>query len=269
MKKILVPTDFSENADLALSYAIQVANQLGGTLYVLHTFLIASSTGNLVSIDHLVKADREEEVATLIERMKPQLTAHARMEGMVKHGNPADSIRQAAEKFKADFIIMGTKGAGGMKKLFLGSTASQVIAHSSIPVIVIPDSFIGFRIRSIILALDDKKVADPKLLNPVLDLVKGFYANLNFLRILTEEHPSASFDPDLEDYLSNLGIKYSHFIEEAPEVLEGIRSFVSREKSDLLCLIHHSRGFFQKIFETSVSKELAFDSDIPLLVIPD
>lgn len=63
MKKILVPTDFSENANLALRYAIQVANRFGATVCLLHLYQVATSTGNLVSIDHIVKADREEEVS--------------------------------------------------------------------------------------------------------------------------------------------------------------------------------------------------------------
>ena len=267
IKKILVPTDFSENADLALKYAIQVANQFGATIYVLHAYLIASSAGNLVSIDHFVKADRQQEVDELVDKMKPLLSANARLEAHVKNGNPVDSIRLAAEKMKADLIIMGTKGAGGMRKFFLGSTASQVVLHSEIPVLVIPWAFEHFRISTLTLALDDKKIEDLKILKPILDLVKSFGANLNLLSVRNEEHPLTKIDSDLEDHLTKQGVKFSRVIEDSPDVIEGIQNFVNREHSDLLCLIHHPRGFFQRIFDTSISKEMSFDSRVPLMIL--
>ncbi len=170
--------------------------------------------------------------------------------------------------FQADKIgDLVTKGAGGMRKFFLGSTASQVVMHSEIPVLVIPGAFEHFRISTVTLALDDKKIEDLKILKPILDLVKSFGANLNLLSVRNEEHPLTKIDSDLEEYLTKQGVKYSHIIEDSPEVIKGIQNFVNREHSDLLCLIHHPRGFFQKIFDTSISKEMSFDSRVPLMIL--
>lgn len=78
----------------------------------------------------------------------------------------------------------------------------------------------------------------------------------------------AKLDPDLEDSLRKKGVNYTFFLVKADKVLEGIRKFVAQEKSDMLCLIHHPRGLFQNIFGASVAKEMAFDSSVPLLVLP-
>ncbi len=267
MKKILVPTDFSENANLALRYAIQVANKFGSTISVLHAYQVATSTGNLVSIDHIVKVDREEELKALISEIKPLLVTNTRIESQVIKATSVESICTAAEKLKADIIIMGTKGADGMKKLFLGSTASNVILHTSIPVLAIPSDFQNFHLTNITLALDNKKIGDLTLLKPILDLAKGFEAVLDLLTVIDEEHPKAQIDPDLEDYLKNEGVDYTYFIVKADNIVEGIRKFVAREKSDLLCLIHHPRGLFQNIFGASVAKEMVLDSSVPLIVL--
>lgn len=267
MKKILVPTDFSENSKLALKHAIQVANKFGGTVNVVHIYQIATSTASLVSIDHIVKADREQEISDLIEEMKPLLTNNASMEGHVRKGGSVENICQIAEKLKVDIIIMGTKGADGMKKIFLGSTASNVILHTTIPVLAIPTDFQNFHLSNITLALDGKKIEDLTLLKPILDLVKGFDAVLDLLTVIDEEHPKARIDPDLEDYLKNEGVIYTYFIVKAGHIVEGIRKFVAREKSDMLCLIHHPRGMFQNIFGASVAKEMVFDSGVPLMVL--
>lgn len=267
MKKILVPTDFSENANLPLRHAIQVANRFGATVCLLHIYKVATSTGNLVSIDHIVKADREEEVSELIDQMRPLLTSSARIEGHVRKGNSVENICQLAEKLEVDLIIMGTKGADGMKKLFTGSTASNVILHTTIPVLVIPGAFESFKISNITLALDDKEIEDSTVLKPMLDLVKGFGAVLDLLSVIDEDHPKAKIDRNLEEYINKEGVTYTYFIVKAPSIVEGIRKFVARESSDSLCLIHHSRGFFQNIFGASVAKEMAFDSSVPLMVL--
>lgn len=267
MKKILVPTDFSENANLALRHAIQVANQFGATITVVHIYQIATSTGSLVSIDHIVKADREQEISALIEEMKSLLTNNARMEGQVRKGNSVENICQIAEKLKVDIIIMGTKGADGMKKMFLGSTASNVILNTTIPVLVVPGVFENFKLSNVTLALDDKKIEDFNVLKPVLDLVKGFGAVLDLLTVIDEDHPKAKIDPNLEDHLNTEGVAYRYLIVKDSDILEGIREFVARKNSDMLCLIHHPRGFFQNIFGESVAKEIAFDSSVPLMVL--
>lgn len=267
MKKILVPTDFSENAKLALGHAIQIANKFGATVFVLHAYHVATSTGNLVSIDHIVKADREEELAALISEIKPLLAPNTKIESQVSKGNSVESICKAAEKLKVDIIIMGTTGADGMKKIFLGSTASNVMLHTPIPVLAIPTDFQNFHPWNITLALDDKKIEDLTLLKPILDLVKGFDAVLDLLTVIDENHPKARIDPDLEEYLKIEGVNYTYFIVKADNIVEGIRKFVAREKSDMLCLIHHPRGLFQNIFGASVAKEMVFASSVPLLVL--
>ncbi|MDI1323711.1 MAG: universal stress protein [Algoriphagus sp.] len=267
MKKILVPTDFSENANLALRHAIQVANKFGATLYILHAYLVATSTGNLVSIDHIVKADREEELAALISEIKPLLDPKTQIVSQVIKGISVESICNAAEKLKVDIIIMGTKGADGMKKIFLGSTASNVILHTTIPVLVIPSVFESFKISNITLALDDKEIEDSTVLKPILDFIKGFDAVLDLLSVIDEDHPKAKIDRNLEEYFNKEGVTYTYFIVKAPNIVEGIRKFVARESSDMLCLIHHSRGFFQNIFGASVTKEMTFDSSVPILVL--
>lgn len=267
MKKILVPIDFSANANLALRHATQVANKFGATISVLHAYQVATSTGNLVSIDHIVEADREEELKAQISEIKPLLDTNTKIESQVIKATSVESICMVAEKLKADLIIMGTKGADGMKKLFLGSTASNVILHTSIPVLAIPSDFQNFHLTNITLALDDKKIGDLTLLKPILELAKEFKAVLKLLTVIDEEHPKARIDPDLEEYLKNEGVNYTYFIVKADHIVEGIRKFVVREKSDLLCLIHHPRGMFQNIFGASVAKELVFELSVPLLVL--
>jgi len=267
MKKILVPIDFSENSKLALKHAFQVANQLNSTISLLHVYQIETRTGSFLSIDQLVQGDREGEMSVLIEEMKPLLGPKIKIESFVKKGASVETICQTGEKLNVDIIIMGTTGAGGMKKLFLGSTASNVIKNTPIPVLAIPQDFQNFKISNITLALDNKEIENATILRPLVDLVNGFKAELKLVTVIDETHPKSGIDPSVEEYLKNKGVNFTFFIITASEIIEGIQNFVKREKSDLLCVVHRSRGLFESIFEESVAKQIAFDSRVPLLVL--
>lgn len=267
MKKILVPTDFSENANQALHYAIQIANKFGATIYVVHAYQISSSTGRLISIDHIVEEDREKELAILLQKVKPLMAAEASIEGYVRRGSAVETLVAAANKLTADVIIMGTTGASGMKKMFLGSTASNVMKNTVLPVLAIPKDFTNTNINNITLALDDKKVPETYVLHPVVQLAREFQADLNLLHVVEDENGDHSIDPKIQDHLKQFGIGYTYFKLNAKEAGQGILEFVTRKQSNMLCLVKHQRSWFQDIFHSSMAERMAFESKIPLLVL--
>lgn len=267
MIKILVPTDFSPNANLALEHAIKVANQFKGVVHVLHAYQIETRTGSFVSIENIIQEDREKDIANLVEKMKPLLKAGTQLEGHVKKGSSVDSIIKKAQKIDADMIIMGTTGAGGMKKIFLGSTASNVINETSIPVLAIPMDIHSFNLAKITLALDTKNIENLSVLEPLVKLAKAFKSSLMLVTILDPIQTDMGVDPIVEDFFKKEEVSYNYHAITAPDVIVGIQEFVVREKSDLLCVLHRARGLFEGLFDQSVAKQIAFDSTVPLLVL--
>jgi nucleotide-binding universal stress UspA family protein len=269
MKRILVPTDFSENAKLALKHAIDIANRFGSTITILHAFQTTTVTGSFGNIDHVIKNDREEELADLIMDVKPLLGDKAHIEGLVKKGPSIDMICETAEKLKVSLIVMGTTGADGMKKLFLGSTASNVILETSKPVLAIPKEYKEFKISRIVLASDNKKIEKLAILNPLLELATNFGAALNLLTVMDSENPQVQTDNSLQEYLKKSGVDSGYHKVNSPDIVKGILEFINQENADMLCLIHHHRGLFDSIFHSSVAEKIAFSSKVPLLVLCD
>lgn len=267
MFKILVPTDFSPNANLALEHAFQVANKFKGEVHVLHIYHVETRTGSFVSIQDIVHQDREKEIASLIEKMKPLMEDGIRIVSHVVKGSTVDSIIKKADNLHADLIIMGTTGAGGMKKIFLGSTASHVINGTLIPVLAIPMEIRSLDFSHIILALDTKNIDDLTCLNPLIKLVKAFKSKLVLLTILDLIQTDGGVDPTLDDFLKKEEISFTYQGISASDVVVGIQEFIIRENSDMICLLHRSRGLFERFFDQSVAKEIVFDSGVPLLVL--
>jgi nucleotide-binding universal stress UspA family protein len=267
MRKILVPTDFSANAHQALEYAITIANQFGATIHVLHAYQLASSTGHLVSIDNIVQEDREKELNSALRKIKPLLKNNTSVEGYVRKGSSVETICRAAEKLSVDLIVMGTTGASGMKKMFMGSTANNVIKRTELPVLAVPADFKEFKLDNITISVDDQKVAEPYVLHPAVELANAFKTEVNLLHVVDSAEDDHEIDHKLQDHLKQFGVGYTYFKLSAQDTSQGILEFINRKNSNLLCMIKHHRSWFQGLFHNSVSGQMAFESKVPILVL--
>jgi nucleotide-binding universal stress UspA family protein len=269
MKKILVPTDFSENALKALKYAINIANSIDASLIVLHAYHVSQGAGSLVSLDQIIQDDREQEMYNLIHSVKPLLKENIILESHVKYGNAVDLTIRAAEQLDVDLILMGTTGADAIKKMFMGSTARNIIKNTDKAVLAIPLSYEGDSLTDITLALDNKTLRDNTVLNPLIELIKINNAILNLLVVVDDEEENIKIDADLISYFKLKNIEHRFSKISANSVSEGIIEFVRQNGSNLLCLIHHNRSWYENIFHRSVSENMAYESQVPLLVIRD
>lgn len=140
-RRILVPHDFSEHSQAALTIADEIAAVASSTLHLLH--VVAHSTvataapegGSLVGV--LAKSMQAAQ-----ERAQSELAAIARrsigrVEVHVLHGAPAHEICELAAKLDVDLIVMGTHGRSGIARLLLGSTAETTLRHAPCPVLTV------------------------------------------------------------------------------------------------------------------------------------
>jgi universal stress protein A len=136
ISRILFPTDFSHDAELAFQYALTFAGKFGAELYILHVIYFPPQTpeydiGQI--IDGLVK-NAEQSLNKLIESAhEPNMVFHPDVQVGVEHVE----ITKCAEKEKIDLIIMGTRGRTGLAHIFLGSVAERVVRHAPCPVLTV------------------------------------------------------------------------------------------------------------------------------------
>ena len=128
IKRILVPTDFSEPADAALTYALELASRLGAEVSLVHVFDDPSGiyAGEYVPMP----AEMRGEVLAGLRRRLADVGAshgHPALASEVLIGPTARSIVEGARNAQADLIVMGTHGRHGMAHLFLGSVAERVV----------------------------------------------------------------------------------------------------------------------------------------------
>lgn len=125
VKRIAVPTDFSEASDRAVEYAAALARRVGASVYLMHVLRDQSRY-------HLARA----RLGGLADRLTCGVP---RVALEVRDGAPADSIAEAATHYGADLIVMATHARSGLAHLLSGSVAERLIRIASCPVLVLRD----------------------------------------------------------------------------------------------------------------------------------
>lgn len=144
IEKVLVAVDFSDESEVAVKQALDIARQQGASLTLLHVGVVPEQPVGIPSsmqttvneymslVNEHLAADRKR-LQTLNERISGQ---GAEISQMVLDGIPADGIPKAAAEVGADLVITGTHGRTGVKRFFLGSVAEKVVRLSQKSVLV-------------------------------------------------------------------------------------------------------------------------------------
>lgn len=264
MKKIIVPTDFSANAWNALKYAVNIANQFGSELHVVHAYEVVSTTGMLKSIRDYMDKDALEGLDATEKELVPYLKVGTSIKTKALEGQTADRVCSYAKNVKGDLIVMGTQGASGLKAIFMGSNALAVIKKSEIPVLAIPNNAKLQNLDKMALAIDSEVVAQSDLLSPLTTLARQFNAKVDIVHVVKEE-ALVTVDAGVDIYLSE--VPHEFFVLESDNIKEGIDEFIEKKDSGLLCMIRRDRGFIGNLFHGSVTQKELFDCKIPLLII--
>ena len=139
MKKynnIIVPTDGSVNSKRALEHAVVIASSLGATITLVYVANIVSVISNFDQIPNAsgyvteqVALDMEEEGKGILDEFAKSIPQNI--------GSPGPAVLSVAKKYNADLIVMGSRGLGPLKGLFMGSVSSYVVTHSVCPVLIV------------------------------------------------------------------------------------------------------------------------------------
>src|SRR6476620_12397830 len=146
IRSILLPTDFSECGNYALSYAASLARTFHASIICINVIEpIVPTVGYSGMAEPLPIADIAEQLEDSAERELPKLAecdecAGLNVEEMVVHGEAAAEIVRVAKDRNVDLIVIASHGRTGLGRILFGSTAEAVVRHASCPVLVVKPS---------------------------------------------------------------------------------------------------------------------------------
>ncbi|MCP4438440.1 MAG: universal stress protein [Aureispira sp.] len=267
MKHILVPTDFSKNAERALDYAINIANRFGSTIYLIHAYHTTSHAGHLANIDRIVHDDRSKSMEDLIFSKKDELKEGSSLQGKVTKGYITNSIEGAADKVVADLVVMGTLGSN-QPNVFMGSTARSLVKAMSKPTVAVPIGAALTVPTRVVVAIDAYSMSHPTVFAPLIKMVKRFDAKLHLVHVESDAM-NTDIDPKIKEYLKEAKLAYTYTKIETEDVTNGILSFTEQKEADMLCVVSRQRSWFSSLFHSSVTQKMTMATDIPILVLHD
>ena len=143
IRSILFPTDFSECANYALSYATSFARQAGASIICVHVIEpVVPTVGYTGMAEPLPIADISDQLADSAERELPKIAecdecAGLEVEEVIAHGDAASEIVRVAGERGVDLIVISSHGRTGLGRMLFGSTAESVVRHAPCPVLVV------------------------------------------------------------------------------------------------------------------------------------
>ena len=267
--KILIPTDFSKLSLVAVNYAVKMAKKLSAEIVLLNVIFISAPPRAMVavkvkSIEDAMFDNAKQVSIQLINELKAEHKGKLNISYEIIKGYPVEEIVESyAIHNKVDLIIMGTKGASGLAKILIGSNAASVINNSDIPVIIVP-AFARFNnIKHIVYATDVLNLN--KELKMIVPFAQLFDATIHILHIGSSKSKMKINTKTIIDNIKYSKITFHVSIND--DISEGIEEYIADTKADILAMFTHDLTFFEKLFEKSVTRQMALHSRIPLLTI--
>lgn len=275
MKTILVPTDFSQQAQYALDLAYGIAKKTNATVRLLNVVEAPHGT-SFNAMGEVTAPDGMDSMffAQLLKRMKDQITKQVEnpkykdisLEGEVEIGNPYESIARTITDQKVDLVVMGTQGSSGLEEVLVGSNTEKVVRRAHCPVLTVKSAVTADSIKNIVFATNMRD-AEENLVRELLKLQKLFGATLHIVCVNT---PS-SFETDryykkemkafvekhkLENYTLNV---YNNDVEE-----DGIVFFAEDINADMIALATHGRRGISHLLSGSIAEDIVNHAKRPV-----
>lgn len=275
MKKILLPTDFSDNSWAALVYAVKLFEKFECQFYLLHTITNNASSLTNYSTDKLNAAKEKATINLNNLKMKAEelgTPLKHKFEIILSFYYLDDCINYSAKKHEIDYTFIGTKGATNMKELFLGSNTTRVIQNTKIcPTIVVPENYPFVELNQITILSDLNHPMNKELLSPVNQLAKDKQSKINLLHISKNEELSYSESQELDSLKSNLNNydTYFNLYTNSSNKQNIVNDFIKDTNTNLLVLLYYKKDFLEKIIHKSLITIISQNPKIPMLIIPD
>jgi len=211
----------------------------------------------------------KNEIPTLRNIARAHQLGHVKVTNVLEEGKPLSTIIRVARKENADLIIMGTKGATGLREIFLGSVTGEVMEKAPCPVLGIPLNAEFDGVLNVFAVTTDFSQEDAVALKQVSQFAGIFGAEVRCIHfdVLHQEkliHQLSQWKEELDFDISHI-----HFeVIDTSHLENSMVEYIDKHEVDIVAMLIHKRGFFEEMFNYSLAKKMAYHLYTPILALP-
>lgn len=271
MKKILVPTDFSDHAEYALKVAAQIARDNDGEIFLLHMLELPTHGNDAVGTD-----SETPEIMFFIKKVHErfdEVKSADYLEGLtvteaVQFDKAFDGIIKTTQKHNIDLIVMGSHGASGFHEMFIGSNTEKVVRTSNVPVLVIKKEEGDFNPEKFVFA-SDFSAEIKKPFAQAVDFANSFKAKLHLLYVNTPNdfRSTHAAEKTMHDFAAGFTMDhgYTAHVYNDINIEKGILHFANSINANLVGMCTHGRKGLSHFLNGSVSEDLVNHAVRPVI----
>lgn len=272
MKKLLIPVDFSETSEAAVDFGMQLAAVLDYEVMLHHALDLVEDDNRFYALsqdkvhrdlyDEDMMEQKERKVSDFYKKWN---TKNVKSSIHLTIGSMIDDIQELVKLYDVKLVVMGTKGASGLKELFVGSNAEKVVRYLHCPVIAIHGHADPAHIKRILVPVDLDNLL-PSFLREMRHLHDLFEAEMEFVWVQSPHHsePFETLVDEFEQVLKAYEVPGTFSIIRDALPHAGILNYANDVEADLVAMATHHRSGVAHLFLGSVTEDVLNHLHVPL-----
>ena len=270
MKSVIVGTDFSKGSYVALEIAVDIANKLQTNIRLLwikkEKKLLSGE--QLETTEHLA----EEKLQQLCDKHQPDMK-HGKIEWAILSGKVANCIAEEARNEEAPMIVIGTNGASGFEKYWMGSTAVRIVQEAPCPTLTIREGFdFHKKLEHIVVPIRVNANSRQKV-GPAAQMARIFGSQVHILGLLETAQAALTlrtYLKQVEQYFAKEDIPYTSCGRRYENYSKTVLEYATKINADLVVINTEQDRLLARLFLGTNAQQIVHNSQIPVLCIhPD
>lgn len=268
MKTIVVPTDFSSHATNALNFALDMAPALDAQVLLVHIIDIPHLVETLYmensGVEELYRESKkraEEELKLLRETHNSKILITATFQGSI-----TSVLQELKENYQIELVVMGTRGASGLREAFVGSNTEKVIRNSNVPVISVPLKIELENIQNILVPTNGEDVGDGFFYElRRMEKLSNATFHILYVNALHNYENEEEIELKLKKYAKNANLQsYNIDFIKAITLEDGIGEYIKAKKIDMVAITTHGRHGLAHLIYGSLTENLVNHLKVPV-----
>jgi len=257
MTTVIVPVDFSETSLNAARYAAAfLKGHDGVTLLLYHSY---------------AKGDEAAAALQQLESLKSELGNEVNID-ILNHEESdfVDGLERAARHRRANLVIMGITGKSAIQQALFGSNTLKMAETKACPVLIVPEGATFTQMKNVMLTSDYKDTLNTTPSVPIKEFLSVYHPKLHVVNVDKEHYISLTekYEKEKQDLRSLLGeFDPEFYFMRMFDIDEALNMFADDFKIDLIIAVQRNHSFMERLLKTSRTKQFAYHSKLPILVI--